>query len=173
VIAGGESGRAMAGGAPWTLSGAKTTFYAPNMAASRQARNEGVDEAVLVSRDGFLLEAPTANLWWVRERKLFTPSLDLGILAGITRSQVSQLAGEAGIPVEEGRFTAEHLLAADEAFLTIPPVATWDRRDRVYLASVVDPKSPVAEAYRGLRTNLRFVGMATRPACFPRTGLVG
>ena len=107
-----------AGGIPWALSGAKTTSYAPNMAASRQARSEGADEAVLVSRDGFLLEAPTANLWWVREGKLFTPSLDLGILAGITRSKVAQLAAEAGIPVEEGRFTAEHLLTAEEAFLS-------------------------------------------------------
>ncbi|MFA5787051.1 MAG: polysaccharide biosynthesis tyrosine autokinase [Actinomycetota bacterium] len=42
---------------------------------------------------------------------------------------------------------------------TIPPVATWDRRERSYLASVADPKSPAAEAYRGLRTNLRFVGV--------------
>jgi branched-subunit amino acid aminotransferase/4-amino-4-deoxychorismate lyase len=107
------------------------------------------------SRDGFLLEAPTANLWWVREGKLFTPSLDLGILAGITRSKVAQLAAGAGIPVEEGRFTAEHLLTADEAFLSssireVTSIVTVDGR-----ALGTDAPGPltrrISEDYQRLR----------------------
>ena len=63
-----------------------------------------------------MLEGPTTNLWWRRDRTLFTPSLDLGILAGVTRATVLELAGAAGYAVEEGHYGLTELLAADEAF---------------------------------------------------------
>ena len=67
---------------------------------------------------GELLEAPTANLWWRSGQTLFTPSLDLGILAGITRAVLCDLAPGLGLKVLEGVFTAEDVGAADEAFLS-------------------------------------------------------
>ena len=103
---------------PWLLPGVKTISYAVNMAAQRAARARGADDAVLVGLGGELLEAPTANLWWRTGHTLHTPSLDLGILAGITRTVLRELAPGLGLKVLEGVFTAEDLAAADEAFLS-------------------------------------------------------
>jgi 4-amino-4-deoxychorismate lyase len=103
---------------PWLLAGVKTISYATNMAAQRTARARGADDAVLVGLGGELLEAPTASLWWRTGRTLFTPSLDLGILAGITRATLCDLAPTLGLKVLQGVYTAEDLLAADEAFLS-------------------------------------------------------
>jgi 4-amino-4-deoxychorismate lyase len=103
---------------PWLLPGVKSISYATNMAAQRTARAAGADDAVLVGLGGELLEAPTANLWWRSGQTLFTPSLDLGILAGITRAVLGELAPTLGLKVLEGVYTAEDLAAADEAFLS-------------------------------------------------------
>jgi 4-amino-4-deoxychorismate lyase len=103
---------------PWLLPGAKTISYAVNMAAQRAARARGADDAVLVGLGGELLEAPTASLWWRSGHTLHTPSLDLGILAGITRAVLGDLAPGLGLKVVEGVYTAEDLAAADEAFLS-------------------------------------------------------
>ena len=103
---------------PWLLAGVKTISYALNMAAQRTARARGADDAVLVGLGGELLEAPTANLWWRVGDTLHTPALELGILAGITRAVVADLAPALGLKVLEGVFTAEDLTAADEAFLS-------------------------------------------------------
>ncbi|HYJ73137.1 MAG TPA: aminotransferase class IV [Actinomycetota bacterium] len=103
---------------PWLLPGVKTISYAVNMAAQRAARARGADDAVLVGLGGELLEAPTANLWWRSGHTLHTPSLDLGVLAGITRTVLRELAPGLGLKVLEGVFTAEDLAAAEEAFLS-------------------------------------------------------
>ena len=89
---------------PWMLPGVKSTSYAVNMAAEAEARRRGADDAVFVDASGIVLEGPTTNIWWRRERTLFTPSLDLGILAGVTRATVIELAGDAGYDVEEGAY---------------------------------------------------------------------
>ena len=103
---------------PWLLPGVKSISYAANMAAQRTARARGADDAVLVGLGGELLEAPTANLWWRSGHTLCTPSLDLGILAGITRAVLCELAPSLGLRVLEGVFGAEDLAGADEAFLS-------------------------------------------------------
>ena len=110
--------RTAAFASPWLLPGVKTISYAVNMAAQRAARARGADDAVLVGLGGELLEAPTANLWWRTGHTLHTPSLDLGILAGITRAVLCELAPSLGLKVLEGVFGAEDLAAADEAFLS-------------------------------------------------------
>jgi 4-amino-4-deoxychorismate lyase len=105
-------------GSPWLLPGVKATSYAVNMAARRAARARGADDAVFVGLGGELMEAPTANLWWRSGTVLYTPGLDLGILAGITRAALMELAGPAGYRVVEGVFTADDLVGAEEAFLS-------------------------------------------------------
>ena len=101
---------------PWLLPGVKSTSYAVNMAAEAEARRRGADDAVFVDADGTVLEGPTTNIWWRRGRTLYTPSLDLGILAGVTRAAMLELAGAAGYTVEEGAYTLGELVGAEEAF---------------------------------------------------------
>jgi branched-subunit amino acid aminotransferase/4-amino-4-deoxychorismate lyase len=88
------------------------------MAARRAAKAKGADDAVFVGLGGELLEAPTANLWWRSGQVLYTPALELGILAGITRVSLMELAGPAGYRVVEGVFSADDLVGAEEAFLS-------------------------------------------------------
>jgi 4-amino-4-deoxychorismate lyase len=113
------------------LATAKSTSYAENMAAQDTAAERGADDALLVAHDGTVLEAPTANVWWREGERLLTPSLELPILAGVTRAVVLELAPAAGYGVEEGSFPLERLVAADEVFLTssireVMPVSAVD-----------------------------------------------
>jgi 4-amino-4-deoxychorismate lyase len=102
--------------APWLLGGVKSTSYAVNMAAESEARARGVDDAVFVRDDGVVLEGPVTNAWWRRGSTLYTPSLDLGILAGVTRAVLLEAAPAAGYEVAEGAYPLAEMLAAEEAF---------------------------------------------------------
>ncbi len=102
---------------PWStgsLASAKSTSYAENMAAQDAAVAAGADDALLVAGDGTVLEAPTANVFWREGDKLVTPSLDLPILAGVTRGLVLESTERE---VVEGVFPLARLLAADEVFV--------------------------------------------------------
>jgi 4-amino-4-deoxychorismate lyase len=119
--------------APWLLGGVKSTSYAVNMAAESEARARGADDAVFVRDDGIVLEGPVTNIWWRRGSTLYTPSLDLGILAGVTRAVMIEAAPAAGYEVAEGEYPLAELLAAEEAFTTssvreVMPVVELDAR---------------------------------------------
>ena len=116
---------------PWLLPGVKSTSYAVNMAAEAEAKRRGSDDAVFVDADGIVLEGPTTNIWWRRDRTLYTPSLELGILAGVTRAAVIELAAGADYDVAEGAYALAELTEADEAFTSssvreVMPVAELD-----------------------------------------------
>jgi len=102
--------------APWLLGGVKSTSYAVNMAAEREARERGADDAVFLASGAIVLEGPVTNIWWRREQVLYTPALELGILAGVTRATLVEQAARIGYDVREGAFPVEHLAAAEEAF---------------------------------------------------------
>jgi 4-amino-4-deoxychorismate lyase len=104
--------------APGALAGAKSTSYAANLAARDAAARRDADDALLVAGDGTVLEAPTANIWWRERKRLLTPTLELPILAGVTRATLLELAPAAGYAVEEGSFPLERLLDAEEVFLS-------------------------------------------------------
>ena len=101
---------------PWLLPGVKSTSYAVNMAAEAEAKRRGAGEAVFVDANGIVLEGTVTNVWWRRGDTLRTPSLDLGILAGVTRAALIELAPACGYRLEEGAYGLEDLLEADEAF---------------------------------------------------------
>jgi branched-subunit amino acid aminotransferase/4-amino-4-deoxychorismate lyase len=94
----------------------KSTSYAVNMAAQREAKLRGADDAVFVSAELIVLEGPTSNVWFREGDTLCTPSLDLGILAGVTRDTLLHAAAEAGMQVVEDAFPLERMAAADEVF---------------------------------------------------------
>ena len=107
--------------APWhpdgavsELTGAKTLSYGPTVAARIHAKAEGFGDALLVGRSGNVLEGPTNTVAWIYHGVLETPELGLGILASVTRKAVLEVARELGIPIKEGRFRLERMLAADE-----------------------------------------------------------
>ena len=102
--------------APWLLPGVKSTSYAVNMAAESEAHRRGADEALFVDGDGVVLEGTVTNVWWRVGDTLFTPALDLGILAGVTRATLVELAPECGFSVEEGAYPLAQLLESEEAF---------------------------------------------------------
>ena len=90
------------------LDGVKTLSYGANMLASRRARAEGYDEALLVRSDGVVLEGPTCSIFWVRDGRLRTPALQTGILASITRRVLLE-----SLPVEEGSFALQDAAGAE------------------------------------------------------------
>ncbi len=101
-------------GEDWELSGAKVLSYAPNMSATRSARAEGFDDALLVSTGGVVLEGPTFSVGWVCDGVIETPALNLGILDSITRRHVLDLATGEGITTAEGSWGLDRLETADE-----------------------------------------------------------
>jgi len=138
--------------APWLLGGVKSTSYAVNMAAEAEARRRGADDAVFLARDEIVLEGPVTNVWWRLARVLYTPALELGILAGVTRATLIGEAAALGYEVREGAFALSHLASADEAFTSssireVMPVVELD-------GSPVGPGAP-GEAAQELQIRLR------------------
>jgi branched-chain amino acid aminotransferase len=112
------------------LNGVKSLSYAANMQATRLAKAQGADEAVLVQPDGTVLEPPTSAIFWVSPQgTLRTPALDVGVLESITRDRLVK-----ALQVEEGAWPVADLRAAHEAFLAsttreIQAVAAIDGRE--------------------------------------------
>ena len=102
--------------APWLLGGVKSTSYAVNMAAEAEAKRRGADDAVFLGSGDIVLEGPVTNIWWRDDDVLYTPALELGILAGVTRATLLEEAGAAGYEVREGVFPLDRVAAASEAF---------------------------------------------------------
>jgi 4-amino-4-deoxychorismate lyase len=116
------------------LTGIKSTSYGANMAAVAEAERLGADDALFLGEGETVLEATTSNVWWRDGDVLTTPALSTGVLPGVTRAVVADLARKAGYRVREGAFTLPALLRADEAFTSsavreIVPVIAVDGRE--------------------------------------------
>jgi branched-chain amino acid aminotransferase len=112
---------------------AKTGAHLVNVLAVREARAAGAHEALLLDRDGFVTEGASSNLFAVLEGRLETPPLEVGILAGVTRELVLELARAAGLLARERPLRPEDLAHAEELFITstareILPVTALDGR---------------------------------------------
>lgn len=91
----------------------KTLSYLDNVLAREEARAGGGDEAVMLNGEGHLACAAAANLFWIEDGTVFTPSLDCGVLAGITRGRLM-----AAHPVREAAAEPQALERAQAVFLT-------------------------------------------------------
>ena len=100
------------------LSNLKTLNFLDNILARREAAEAGADEALLLNTAGNLAEASAANLFAVFEGVLHTPPLSDGVLPGITRAVVLELAQGLDIPVVEASLAPGQLFTAEEAFFT-------------------------------------------------------
>lgn len=103
--------------APWLLLGAKTLSYATNMAALREAKRRGADDAVFVSSDGFVLEAPTASVVLRVGERFVTPAPSAGILHGTTQLSLFAHLEERGFTTEYSTVSIAELSGADAAWL--------------------------------------------------------
>jgi branched-chain amino acid aminotransferase len=111
----------------------KSLNYLNNIMVKIEANRAGVLEALMLTGQGYICEGSGDNIFIVRKGKLITPPPYLGILEGITRAAIIELAGQEGIPVEEKPFTRHDLYIADESFLTgtaaeVIPVIEVDSR---------------------------------------------
>ncbi|MBI2711309.1 MAG: aminotransferase class IV [Bdellovibrio sp.] len=96
----------------------KSGNYLNSLLAYLDAAENGFDDALLCDYEGNLTEGTTFNLFYVRREIVATPPLENGILVGVTRSKVLEIAKDLGIQVREVRFPRERLFEADEVFLT-------------------------------------------------------
>ncbi|WP_066515707.1 aminodeoxychorismate lyase [Curtobacterium ammoniigenes] len=116
---------------PWLLQGAKTLSYALNMAAVREAERRGADDAIFVSTDGYVLEAPRANVIAAIDGRLVTPRTDIGILPGTTQADIFRFAAERGIDTAFELLTVADIRSADALWLAssvrgAAPIRTLD-----------------------------------------------
>ncbi|SCL67582.1 4-amino-4-deoxychorismate lyase [Micromonospora chersina] len=103
----------------WLPAGVKSTSYAVSTAARRWAERAGVDEALWVSTDGYVLEAPTANVVWLTGTTLCTvPATETGVLPGVTARWLLNHAADLGLRAEERLITLADLHKTDGIWLT-------------------------------------------------------
>lgn len=101
----------------WGRCDIKSTGLLPNILVMQQARQAGVEEALMI-RDGLLTEGASCNLFVVDKGVVYTPKRGSDILGGTTRELILQLADENGIPAQEVDIDYEQLLAADEVWVS-------------------------------------------------------
>lgn len=111
----------------------KSLNYLNNILARIEVVRAGAHEGLMLNAVGHVAEATGDNVFVVRDKKLHTPPTYSGILAGVTRDVVIELATEIGLPVREEMLTLYEVYTADECFLTgtaaeIVPVAKCDGR---------------------------------------------
>ncbi|KJR43279.1 branched-chain amino acid aminotransferase [Candidatus Magnetoovum chiemensis] len=109
----------------------KSANFLNNILAKYEAKRLGAQEALMLNYLGCITECTVSNIFFVTNGVLNTPDVSCGILDGITRRFIIELASGAGIPVNEGQFTLRDVYNCDEVFLTnttmeVMPVAKID-----------------------------------------------
>jgi branched-chain amino acid aminotransferase len=99
-------------------AGAKTSNYLGSVLALHEVKQRGAQEALILGPSGEVIEGATSNVFIVNKGQLFTPSIDAGILAGITRQTVLELAAEQKLEVRETPLHPSDLYQAEEVFIT-------------------------------------------------------
>lgn len=139
------------------LSRCKHTSALPKVMARAEARAAGADEILFLTPDGRLIEGAATNLFWVKEGRIFTPSLETGCLPGVARGWLLDWARSRKLETAEGEFFLTDLNEADEVFLTnallgpvplagIDDVGRWKAPGRL--------TADIAIAWRGLMSSL-------------------
>jgi branched-chain amino acid aminotransferase len=98
--------------------GAKTSNYLGSVMALHEVKQRGAQEALILGPSGEVIEGATSNVFVVRRGELLTPPIDAGILAGITRQTVLEVAAEQALPVHETPLHPSDLYRAEEVFIT-------------------------------------------------------
>lgn len=103
----------------WDRVDIKTVGLLPNVLAKQQAKEAGANDAIFVDRDGIVMEGASSNVWIVTpDGELATRPAEHGILKGITRTTLIDVAAKLGLKVAERAFRIEDMLSAREVFFT-------------------------------------------------------
>jgi branched-chain amino acid aminotransferase len=120
------------------LAGVKSISWLNNVWSVAEAQKEGFDEVVLLNERGEVAECTAANIFVVKNEKIFTPPLTSGCLEGVTRGILMELAPEAGLAVAEQTLHPENLYSADEVFISST------NRNLIGVGEIAGKKIPVA-----------------------------
>lgn len=115
------------------LVGIRSLNYLDHVLSWEEAQSREFDEAVMLNERGEIVSATMANIYWVKNGTVQTPTLSTGAYRGVTRSALLDLASKHFIPVLEGVYELGDLTDADEIFLSssslgVAPVTTFDFR---------------------------------------------
>jgi branched-chain amino acid aminotransferase len=96
----------------------KSLNFLNNILAKREAIERGAYEAVMLNYRGYVAEGTVSNIFFLKDKVLCTPSVGVGILDGITRRIIIEIASDLGIKVRQGRFKRDDIYHADEVFIS-------------------------------------------------------
>ena len=100
------------------VSQLKSANYLDNILALEGEKARGFDDTLMLNTQGNLACTTTGNIFFIKGRKLFTPSIDCGVLSGIVRQKLMKLASFSGLSPQEGIYNLEDIKSADVAFIT-------------------------------------------------------
>ena len=126
----------------------KSLNYLENTLARREARKLGFDEAIFLNDKEVLCEASASNLFWFERETLCTPSLECGLLPGVIRGVVIELAREMEIEVKEGRFGLDSLKSSVGGFFTNSLIGA------IAIAHINRFKLPIPQQFTMVKTAL-------------------
>jgi len=135
------------------LAGIRSLNYLEQVLAWEEAQARQFDEAVMLNERGEIVSATMANIFWVKDGTVYTPTLSTGAVAGVTRGAVIELANKHFIPLIESVHELSDLTEADEIFLTsaglgVAIVTTFDFRRYSMVAGSVAVR--LHDAFRDL-----------------------
>ena len=96
----------------------KSLNYMGNMLAKKDAEKDDAFEPVFYNGDGFITECAIRNIFFIQDKKLLTPSIELGVLPGVMRDTIISIAKEINITVKEANISIESINEMDEAFIS-------------------------------------------------------
>lgn len=132
------------------LNTVKSMNYLEKILARREAIEKGFDDAVVVNLNNEITETSSSNIFWIRGKGLYTPSVNCGLLPGITREVVIDLMKELGYQINERRFGLSYMLNSDFVFLTNSITGT------IFVNRINDLKMPESdENYKKIKEALR------------------
>lgn len=114
-----------------SINSHKTLSFYPHILAKREAVQKGADDAICLNTEGFVLEGSMSNIFMIKGDTLITPPLGSGILPGITRKKILEIAPSVGLKAVEKLVKVDFLKSSDEIFLTtslmeVMPVVSVD-----------------------------------------------
>jgi branched-chain amino acid aminotransferase len=129
----------------------KSLNFLNNVLAKTEAIARRAYEAVMLNYRGYVAEGTISNIFFVKDKVICTPSVEVGILDGITRRIIIDIAKEIGFKVKEGRFRPDEIYEADEVFISnttmeVMPVKEFD--DVKFNVSAGGITKAIHKAYR-------------------------